>query len=53
MSSYKTMYYHLFNAITDALIKLKTQDYYGAEHTLITAQQWGEDAFIDMSEEEM
>lgn len=47
MRPYKKMYYHLFNAITDALKEIEEQDYDGAVQTLIAAQQWSENAYIE------
>ena len=32
MTLYQKMYYHLFNAITDALEKLDSQDYHRARY---------------------
>ena len=52
MASWRQMYFHLFNAISDALRKMETQDNDSAAETLIAARQWGENAFMDMSEEE-
>lgn len=50
MPPYKTMYYHLFNAITDALKYIETQDYDHAVRDLLAAQQWGEDLYIEEGE---
>ena len=47
MRHFKKMYYHLFNAITDALKAIAARDYESAEQILIAAQQWGEDAYIE------
>ena len=47
MRPFKKMYYHLFNAITDALKAMKERDYESAEQILITAQQWSENAYIE------
>ena len=46
MSDYKTMYFHLFNRITDALRALEQQNYGQAEALLKQAQQEGEEAYI-------
>ncbi|MBQ9249172.1 MAG: hypothetical protein IJ179_02270 [Oscillospiraceae bacterium] len=50
MPQYKKMYFHLFNAITDALKKLDEQDIPQAQSILIAAQQWGEDYYIETVE---
>ena len=50
MPSYKKMYFHLFNAITDALQKLNELDYLQAEDILKKAQCWGEDQYIEAAE---
>ena len=41
------MYYLLFNAITDAIEKIKQKDYSSAETTLISSQQEAEDIYIE------
>jgi len=52
MPPYEKMYYHLFNAITDALNKLEAHKYSDARKTLIAAQQWGENMYIEMTDTE-
>ena len=47
MPPYKKLYFHLFNAITDALEKLSEQDFDQAREILIRAQQWGESMYIE------
>lgn len=47
---YKKMYLHLFNAITDALEQIIARDYNRAAEILISAQQWGEDLYIESGE---
>lgn len=46
MPDYKTMYYHLFNRVTDALRELERQNYGLAQELLKQAQQEGEEAYI-------
>ena len=50
MSPYKTMYFHLFNAITDALRAMEAKNDQRAIQILITAQQWGENAYVESPE---
>ena len=52
MSPYKKMYSHLFNSITDALRALEEDDKTSAVQILIVAQQWGEDAYLEIPNEE-
>lgn len=47
MPPFEKMYYHLFNAITDALRKMEAHDYEHAAQILIAAQQWGENAYME------
>lgn len=42
---YQKMYTTLFNAITDALSQIETQNYGDAKETLISAQLWGDRIF--------
>ncbi len=49
---YTKMYFHLFNAMTDALRALEENDSARAAQILISAQQWGEDAYLELSEED-
>ena len=44
---YKKMYFHLFNAITDALRMIETQDYSRAQIILMLAQQQTEELYIE------
>ena len=46
------LYFHLFNAMTDALRALEENDSARAAQILISAQQWGEDAYLEISEED-
>ena len=43
---YEKLYHLLFNAITDALKKIKRQNYGDAKDLLIAAQQKAEDIYI-------
>ena len=43
---YQKMYTTLFNAITDALSQIETQNYGDVEETLISAQQKAEEIYI-------
>ena len=43
---YQKMYTTLFNAITDALSQIETQNYVDAKETLISAQQKAEEIYI-------
>ena len=43
---YQKMYTTLFNAITDALSQIETQNYGDAKETLISAQQKAEKIYI-------
>jgi hypothetical protein len=44
---YQTMYYGLFNAITDALNALEQEDLKTAQEVLILAQQHAEELYIE------
>ena len=46
MEVYQKMYTTLFNAVTDALEKIETQNYDDAKDLLIAAQQQAEDIYI-------
>lgn len=46
MPDYQKMYFHLFNAITDALGQLEEQNYGLAAECLKEAQLTGENAYI-------
>jgi len=50
MPPYKRMYFHLFNAITDALQKLTQQEYAQAKEIMKAAQQWGEEMYSKAGE---
>lgn len=52
MPSYKEMYFHLFNAMTDALREIEARDDTGAAKTLIAAQQWGEERYLELPDSE-
>ena len=49
---YKEMYYHLFNAISDALCALEAHNSYDAVQILIAAQRWGEEAYLEDPDED-
>ena len=44
---YQKLYFHLFNAVTDALQAMEQQNYGPASQLLITAQQETEVMFMD------
>ena len=46
MPDYQKMYFHLFNAITDALVQLERQNYGLAAERLKAAQVDGENAYL-------
>ena len=46
MPDYQEMYFHLFNAITDALVQLEQQNYGLAAERLKAAQVDGENAYL-------
>ena len=46
MPDYEKMYHLLFNAITDALSQIETQNYGDAKEILISAQQKAEEIYI-------
>ena len=46
MPDYQEMYFHLFNAITDALVQLERQNYGLAAERLKAAQVDGENAYL-------
>lgn len=46
MPDYEKMYHLLFNAITDALTQLETQNYGDVKDALIFAQQKTEEIYI-------
>ena len=48
---YQKMYTTLFNAITDALSQIETQNYGDAKETLISAQQKAEEIYITAQNE--
>ena len=48
---YKKMYFHLFNAVTDALRMMETQDYSRAQIALMLAQQQTEELYIESGED--
>lgn len=47
MKVYEKMYYHLFNAVTDALSALERRNYGQAEGILKTAQQKSEEIYLE------
>ncbi len=44
---YQKLYFHLFNAITDALNQMELQNYGQAAVTLVAAQQQTEDWYME------
>ena len=46
MPDYEKMYHLLFNAITDALEQIESQNYGNAKTQLISAQQKAEEIYI-------
>lgn len=47
MKTYEKMYYHLFNAVTDALNALEQKNYGQAEEILKAAQQESEEIYLE------
>ena len=47
---YRKMYYHLFNAVTDALAALEKQNIGQAKELLMEAQQQCEEIYLDEEE---
>ena len=47
----ESLYFHLFNAITDAIEALDRQNYGLARDTLVTAQQQTEDRYMSQGED--
>lgn len=52
MPPYKHMYFHLFNAITDALQCIDANNKEQARKILMEAQRWGEDTYIEAGQSE-
>lgn len=50
MENYQEMYFHLFNAVTDALEQLDQHNYGIAAEKLKAAQLQGEDSYIRAEE---
>lgn len=48
---YRNLYFHLFNAVTDALQAIEQQNYGQASAILITAQQETEEMYLDEEDE--
>lgn len=44
---YEKLYFHLFNAVTDALRAIEQQNYGQASATLMAAQQETEELYMD------
>ena len=44
---YKKLYFHLFNAVTDALQAMEQQNYGQASSILMSAQQETEEMYLD------
>ena len=49
---YKKLYFHLFNAATDALQAMEQQNYGQASAILIAAQQETEEMYMDEDDED-
>ena len=52
MEIYKKMYFHLFNAVTDALAQMERQNFGAAAELLVQAQQACEEIYLDAEDEE-
>lgn len=52
MEPYKEMYFTLFNAVTDAIVRLESRQYDLALWTLEQAQQKSEERYINAEESE-
>jgi len=50
MPPYKEMYFHLFNAITNALEATAKGEYQTARSILVAAQQWSEEQYMEFGE---
>ena len=53
MPDYKTMYFRLFNAVTDAVEELQKLNFGAAAEILKAAQQTGEDSYVEAAEAEV
>ena len=53
MPDYKTMYFRLFNAVTDAVEELQKLNFGAAAEILKAAQQAGEDSYVEAAEAEV
>lgn len=51
MVNYETLYFGLFNAMTDAPTALEAQNYGTAREIMVAAQQKAEDAYLEDGEE--
>lgn len=51
MVNYETLYFGLFNAMTDALTALEAQNYGMAREIMVAAQKKAEDAYLEDGEE--
>ena len=49
---YKNMYFHLFNAVTDALRQMERQNFGAAAEILRQAQIDSEEIYLDAEDEE-
>ena len=49
---YKRLYFHLFNAATNAIEAIEKQNYGQASAILITAQQETEEMYMDANDED-
>lgn len=50
MEAYQELYFHLFNAVTDALAALEQKNYGMAEELLKRAQRETEEIFVEKGE---
>lgn len=50
---YKKMYFHLFNAVSDALAQMERQNFGAAAELLVQAQQDGEEIYLDAEDEDI
>ena len=50
MPDYETMYFRLFNRVTDALAELEKLNFGAAAEILRAAQQAGEDSYVEAAE---
>ena len=51
MTEYKNMYLHLFNSVTDAIDRIRNQEYEAAEKLLMDGQIACEEMYIESNDE--